>query len=307
MSQQGTGKVTVTGRMDAMEELRQPTLVRRDPEAHKGACGHLLVVGGSLGLSGAPRMAAMGAITAGSGLVSVVVPEPVREEVAAESPALMVQGLPSTALGTLAWSGLRPALRGLQGATAAVVGPGAGRHPGTEALLRYLVAEVPVPMVCDADALNAWARQAGPAPEAPRVFTPHPGESARLLGCTVPEVQGDREEAARALQRRLGGVVVLKGAGTLVTDGDVVLRSPTGNPGLAVGGSGDVLAGLIGGLMAQGLAALEAACAGVWIHGRAADSLRLSTGERAMEPTRLIDELTQTMADLESEAPPDVI
>ena len=92
-----------------------------------------------------------------------------------------------------------------------------------------------------------------------------------------------------------------------MTDGDVVLRNPTGNPGLAVGGSGDVLAGLIGGLMAQGLGALEAACAGVWIHGRAADSLRLSTGERAMEPARLIDELTQTIADLESAAPPDVI
>lgn len=284
--------------MDSMREISRPPLLPRPVDAHKGQFGHLLVIGGSVGLAGAPRLAASAAAVSGVGLVTLLVPTPVRAE-AASDPALMVLGAPATAAGTLSWAGLAAVRMAVAGRTAVVIGPGAGRHPGTDALLCQIVAEVPQPMVCDADALNAWAEASNPAPSAPRVFTPHPGEAARLLQTTSDEVQADRPAAALALRARLGGVVVLKGAETLVTEGDEVYRNPTGHPGLATGGSGDVLAGLIGSLLAQGLSPLEAACAGAWIHGRASDELRPSTGERGLTPGALIERLPLSFAALE--------
>ena len=286
------------GTMRCMREIPRPSFPPRPADAHKGQFGHLLVIGGSVGLSGAPRLAAQAGAAAGAGLVSLLVPAPVRAEVASD-PTLMVRGARATAVGTLSWAALAEVSRELVERTAVVLGPGAGRHPGTDALMCRVIAQASQPLVCDADALNAWADAPAPAPEAPRVFTPHPGEAAGLLGTTSAEVQTDRPAAALALHARLGGVVVLKGAGTLVTDGAEVQRNPTGNSGLATGGSGDVLAGIIGAFLAQGASPLDAACSAVWLHGCAADELRQGTGERGMSPGALLRQLPRTLASLE--------
>jgi NAD(P)H-hydrate epimerase len=277
-----------------------PRFAPRAREFHKGSGGHLLIIGGSLGLSGAPRLAAVAALRCGAGLVSLAVPESLRAECAQEDPGLMVYGLPATAAGALAWPAARWIEAAMQLRDVAVLGPGLSRDRRALAVARRLIASVDRPMVADADALFAVSERLGEhRPRPDRIFTPHPGEAARLLGCETSEVQSDRPEAARELQRRLGGVVVLKGAGTLVTDGTGLVENPTGNPGLAVGGSGDVLSGIIGALLAQGLEPLEAAAAGVWIHGRAADRLATEIVERAMHPAALLDALPATMAECE--------
>lgn len=270
-------------------ENRRPDLPRRAHDAHKGHHGHVLVIGGSVGLSGAPRLVALGAAAVGAGLVSIATPEPVRAEIAGSDPAFMVRGLRSTAVGTFGWSALRPLQQAIAVRDVWVLGPGCGRHPVTDALLRRLIECADRPGVCDADALNAWADVPdGAAVGGPRIFTPHPGEAARLLGCSTSEIQSDRESAVRRLHDQLGGVVVLKGAGTLITDGERTVVNGTGNPALSVGGSGDVLAGMIGGLLAQGLPSFEAAAAAAWLHGQAADRM-VSDGrpQRGITPVEI--------------------
>ncbi|HYC76303.1 MAG TPA: NAD(P)H-hydrate dehydratase [Planctomycetota bacterium] len=253
-------------------------------DAHKGDRGRALVVAGSVGMSGAARLAAAGVAAGGVGLVLAVAPEPVRPEIAAFDPALMTRGVRATLAGTFAACAVREVLRLVEdfGADACLVGPGLGEHPETTAFARRCVAEIPRPLVVDADALNALAAATdGPvarASAAPRIFTPHPGEAARLLGVPVAAVQGDREAAVRALQARLGGVVVLKGAGTLVCDGAALRRNDTGNAALAVGGTGDVLAGLVAAYLARGALPLDAACDAVRLHGAAADRLVRENG-----------------------------
>ncbi len=282
------------------EPLTVPSLPPRAPEAHKGDSGRVLVVGGSVGLSGAVRLAALAASRAGAGLVSVAVPEPLRVEVAVADPALMVRGFAATAAGTLAWPALRELASFAEGCRAIVLGPGLGRHPDTLALARRLVQRLPVSMVVDADALSALAEApAGDAAPAPRVFTPHPGEAARWLGIPTEAVQADREAAIRRLATRAQGVFVLKGRATLVLDGTRLGVNPTGNPGLAMGGSGDVLAGLLGGLLAQGMDAGSAARAGVWLHGAASDRLRATHGERAQTPLDLVSAVGALIASCE--------
>jgi NAD(P)H-hydrate epimerase len=271
------------------EKIQPPVLPRRHLDAHKGDSGRLLVVAGALGTSGAARLAARGALAAGAGLLTVAVPEPVRAEVAVGDAAFMTAGLRSTLSGALAWTAAREVLLRAANSHAVAIGPGLGTHEETVACVRRLVAEIPRPTVVDADALNALVHAPPPEVVAPRVWTPHPGEAARLLGVDPAGVMNDREAAARALWSRLRGVVVLKGAGTLVTDGEVLLQNTTGNPGLATGGSGDVLTGMIGAFLAGGMAPLAAACAAVYIHGQAADELSESAGERGLTMRALLD------------------
>src|SRR5262249_2274721 len=159
----------------------------------------------------------------------------------------------STIAGTLAWPAAREVLARAAGSDAMAIGPGLSTNDETVACVVRLVAELPMPAVVDAHALNALAIAGAPRARAPPVWPPHPGEAARLLSTDIESVQGDREGAARRLWSRLGGVVVLKGASTLVTDGTTLLVNPTGNPGLATGGSGDVLAGVLGAFLASGL------------------------------------------------------
>ena len=278
------------------DKIQAPVLPRRAIDAHKGDSGRLLLVAGAIGTSGAARLAARGALGAGVGLLTVAVPEPIRSEVAVEEPAFMTAGLRSTLAGTIAYPAAREILARAGLANALAIGPGLGTHEETVACVRRIVADVTVPIVVDADALNALA-QAGPLKISRlRVWTPHPGEAARLLNVDVATVVRDREGAARALSSRLGGTVVLKGAGTLVTDGHVLLHNPTGNAGLATGGSGDVLTGMIGALLASGLDPLEAACAAVYMHGQAADEVYANAGERGVSMRALLAALPAVVA-----------
>lgn len=246
----------------------------RDPESHKGTAGHVLLVAGSRGLAGAAVLAARGALRAGAGLVTVGLPASQATPTLAALPEAMTLPLPETGRGSLAAGAAAELLAHLPGKRAVAIGPGLSRDPETVGLVRDLLPRIPVPLVLDADALAALPGQPaallGENPGA--VITPHPGELARLLGLTTAEVQADRVEVARSCARTCGATVVLKGARTVVaTPAGTVYLNLTGNPGMAAGGMGDVLTGVIASLLAQGHDALTAAVLGVFLHGLAAD------------------------------------
>ncbi len=272
--------------------------------AHKGSFGHLLTVGGSVGFSGAACLMAMAGVRAGAGLVTAALPEGLNAVAEMKLTAAMTQPLPQTSEGALSLKAL-PVLLELAGRRSALaIGPGLGQAEETRALARGLLAKQTAPVVVDADGLNALAGNLTPkviaAGEA--VITPHPGEAARLLGCPVAEVQADRLAAVRRLAESSGTVAVLKGARTVVASPvGAAWINPTGNQLLASGGSGDVLTGLIGGLLAQGLTALEAALAGVYLHGLAADLAAADYGLRGLAAEELLDYLPPAFAALETD------
>ncbi len=257
-------------------------LLRPRPETgHKGQFGHLLILAGSRGKSGAATLAALGAIRAGAGLVTVACPEGVQPVLAAKLTEAMTEGLPETGAGTASLSGLERLLWLMDRKRAVAMGPGIGLHEETRELARRFMAEAPLSLVVDADALTAVGQDLAlvSASGHARVLTPHPGEMARLLGVTTPEVEADRAEAARTAARGSGAVVVLKGARTIVAapDGRISVNS-SGNPGMAAGGMGDVLTGLLGSLIAQGYGPWDAARLAVFVHGRAGDILAAEKG-----------------------------
>jgi NAD(P)H-hydrate epimerase len=247
-----------------------------DPLLHKGTAGRVLVVGGSPGLCGAPLLCALGAMRAGAGLVAVACPAGIESAVKAGRPEIMTAPLPETSPGA-GWSAdMAESVRTMAAAAdAAVLGPGLGRDNGAEGFAAGLFSPgpLPVPVVIDADALHVLAEIPDMAGRlGPRVvLTPHPGEMARLLGVSVAQVEADRTAAARTLARRTRAVVVLKGPGTVIVDGGdpsvPAILSPHAAPNLAVGGSGDVLAGVVARLLAAGQPPLLAACLAVYWHG----------------------------------------
>ena len=244
-------------------------LPKRPRSAHKGDHGHVLVVGGDQGMGGAARMAAEATARCGAGLVSIATRASHAGLQAAARPELMFHGIESAAE--------LPSL--LDRATVVAIGPGLGRADWGQALLETVLTS-DRPLVVDADALNLLAAQ--PVRRGNWILTPHPGEAARLLDTTTAQVQADRFQAVTELVKRFGGVGVLKGAGSLVASEDGALSvCNTGNPGMASGGMGDVLTGVIAGLLAQGMALDEAARAGVYIHGWAGD-LAAKEGERGL-------------------------
>jgi NAD(P)H-hydrate epimerase len=245
---------------------------------HKGDAGHLLVVGGALGMGGAVCLAGEAALRVGAGLVSVATRPEHASHLNTGCPELMVKGIESSLnLSTL-----------LKRATAVVAGPGLSLGSwGRELLSRVL--EIELPLVVDADGLNILSEQ--PTTSANWILTPHPGEAARLLGGSTHEVQKDRLGAVLRIQERYGGVCILKGAGTVVaTPSGGLWVCDRGNPGMASAGMGDVLAGVIGSLLAQGLDLEEAANCGTWLHSAAAD-LAATDGERGMIARDLFPEL----------------
>ncbi len=253
----------------------------RAADAYKGSYGHVLVVAGSLGKSGAAVMAGYAAMRTGAGLVTIATPEPVFALVAGAHPEYMTEPLPATSEGTPSMDAIRSGkfARVLKGMTVLAVGPGIGQHPETQEFLRSVVAETELPVVLDADGLNAFADHGDLLQQKKTKFlvvTPHPGEMARLLGSTIPEVQKDRVKTATEAAKRWNAHVVLKGFHTIVAgpDGRVFVNT-TGNPALAKGGSGDVLTGLLGGLIAQFGKEdfLRVVALGVYLHGLAADLL----------------------------------
>ncbi len=247
----------------------------RRPCSHKGDHGHLLVVGGDIGFAGAIRMAAEAALRAGAGMVRVLTHKQHLGPLLTARPELMVQELNEKSLA-----------EGLEWADVVVLGPGLGQNSWGKNAFKQ-VTESQKTALFDADALNLLAIT--PQKRQNRVLTPHPGEASRLLGCSVKEIESDRLLAARKLSERYGGVVVLKGAGSLISqDGGPLALADVGNAGMATGGMGDVLSGIIGGLLAQKLSLYTATCAGTVVHGAAADRLALSQGTRGMLATDLL-------------------
>jgi NAD(P)H-hydrate epimerase len=228
---------------------------RRD--ANKGQFGHVLVVAGSLGKAGAAGLAGRAALSAGAGLVTVACPSSIQATVAGFAPELMTEGLPETGEGSIAMAATTKIDPLLAGKDAVVLGPGLSRNPATEEFVRWLVAYCPLPLVLDADGLNAFEaryKELKPRGESPpfRVLTPHPGEAARLLGVSTKEIQANRLEIAKRISRETGSCVVLKGWRTIVAglSGETWINM-SGNPALAKGGSGDVLSGIIGAALAR--------------------------------------------------------
>lgn len=266
--------------------------------AHKGDVGHVLIWAGSAGKSGAAILAARAAGRSGAGLVTVVAPEEVTRIADTASLESMSLALPAEA------NSETIADRVLEAAgerTILAAGPGLGRLDAVGSAVRRVVAECPVPMVLDADALNAFAGdvKALRRRESPAVLTPHPGELGRLLGTTAAEVQGDRLAAARRAADATGCVVLLKGYRSLVAlPDDGTLVCPTGGPGLATGGTGDVLTGMIAGLMAQGLEPHHAAGVAVYLHGLAGDRLSETLGEAGVLAGDLIEILPEVQSNL---------
>ena len=253
---------------------------KRKRSSHKGVYGHLLVVGGGQGMGGAALMAAQSAARSGAGLTSLAtLPEHLTAALSRQ-PELMVQGIMNS----------HALIAMMEKATVLVAGPGLSDAAWSDMVMQQVL-NSHLPQVLDAGALAYLKLNL--ITHSKRVITPHPGEAAALLGWDIAEVQQDRFAAVRALQQRYGGVVVLKGAGTLTFDGDVIHLCSDGNPGMASGGMGDVLSGVIGALMAQGLKPVDAARLGVFAHAQAADLCAASQGERGLLATDLITKLPQ--------------
>jgi len=292
----------------AVEVLEAPAvgalLPPRASTAHKGTFGHVLVVAGSRGKLGAGLLAAEGAARGGAGLTTLAVPASLQPLVEARVPEVMTAGIGDGGSGIVAPPDEAELIALVRNRTVVVCGPGLGQGVGPRALVEALLRVADVPMVLDADALNVIAgTRLLAGRRAPVVLTPHPGEMARLVGGTTTDVQADRLGVARRFAAGEGVVVVLKGAGTVIAmpDGRCAI-SPTGNPGLASGGSGDVLAGLTGGLLAQGLAPFDAASFAVFAHGRAADAVAGRRGPVGLLARDLLAELPVTIAALQREA-----
>lgn len=249
-------------------------LPARDRTAHKGTFGHAGIIAGSVGKTGAAAMTAMGALRIGAGLVTVATPRSLNDVLEAKLLEAMTFPAPETEARTLSKEALAPLLSFAAGKTALAIGPGLGNHPDTFSLVRDLLVGLARPTVLDADGINAVAghREILGKVHVPLVVTPHPGEMARLLGLSTADVQKDRMGVASRLAREQKICVVLKGAGTIIAGPDGRLAvSSTGNPGMATAGTGDVLTGMITGLLAQGLSPWDAASAGVYLHGLAGD------------------------------------
>lgn len=276
-------------RMDA-GKVKQ-LLPMRDRYAHKGDFGKILLVAGSVGFTGAAALAARGALRTGAGLITVATPKTVWPIIAAKLDEPMVVPEPD-AEGKLCLAAREDLLERLAKSDACLIGPGLGRSEELTELILDLLKQAQCPVVLDADGINAVAAHKDRLREAacPLILTPHDGEFARLCPGTLP-VHDEQARAQRAMQlaKELGCVVLLKGHRTLITDGRTVYRNETGNPGMATGGSGDVLAGILVSFLGQGLAPLEAAAAAAWLHGAAGDAAALEWGEYGLTPSDIID------------------
>ncbi|TYP53303.1 NAD(P)H-hydrate dehydratase [Thermosediminibacter litoriperuensis] len=264
------------------------------PDAHKGDFGRVFIIAGSKGMTGAAVLAGLGAARCGAGLVTLGVPEGLNDILEVKVTEVMTLPLPQTPAGSLSIKALEPALEFARKCDAVAMGPGLSRHEETAEFVKKFVTESPVPVVIDADGLNALSEYPGmlKKAKAPVVITPHPGEMARLLSITAGEVQENRWDAVREACDRFGCTVVLKGARTLVASPDhPVSINPTGNPGMATGGSGDVLTGMIAALAARGLKCHEAAAAGVYLHGLAGDLAAREKGEIPLIAGDIIDHI----------------
>lgn len=264
----------------------------RKQDAHKGDFGKILLICGSRGYTGAAALAAMGALRSGAGLVYLGVPESIYTIEAVKLTEPVVFPLPERE-GKLSADAVEPVLDMIPKMNAVLIGPGLGQLEGTMAVLEAVLRSAECPVVIDADGINllAWHKDILRERAAPSILTPHMGEFQRLGG----NANTDRVQTAADMAKDLCSVIVLKGHRTVITDGTACYINPTGNPGMAVGGSGDVLAGVITSLLGQGLSAMEAAACGVWLHGAAGDICAAEIGQYGMLPTDMLDALPRLM------------
>lgn len=276
-------------------------LPKRPSDAHKGTFGTAVVIAGSVGLTGAAAMAAEAALRSGAGLSILGIPVSLQELMAAKLTEVMTRGLPETESRSFSAKTLKPALELCEKATAVVLGCGIGTHPETIEFVRGLIKSIRKPMIIDADGLNCLACDTSilEGNHGEIIITPHPGEMSRLLGTTTEEIQSNRLDAARKTASRFNCITVLKGARTLIAEpSGRVFINPTGNVGMATGGTGDVLAGTIGGLLAQGLSTLDAAVCGTFIHGKAGDIAALNIGMAGMIAGDVLRALPEALKEL---------
>lgn len=266
----------------------------RPREGHKGTFGHVLVVAGSVGKSGAAMLTSRAALRTGAGLTTLACPESVLRSGEDKPAEIMTLPLAETPDRTLAARALDPLLLASKNATVVAIGPGLSLHPETQSVIRELIARLSIPVIIDADGLNALADHLDPLkrPHGPLILTPHPGEMGRLTKLGSREVQRRRIDLAAEFAKTYQVVLALKGARTVVAspDGRATLN-PTGNSGMATAGTGDVLTGVIAALAAQGLTPAEAARLGVYLHGWAGDLIASERGERGMMAGDLIDRI----------------
>jgi len=278
------------------EDTVRGLIPARLPNGHKGTYGHLLILAGSVGKTGAAVLAARAAMRCGAGLVTVGVPESLNAVFEEKLTEAMTLPLPETDEKTLSPDGLELIVDALDGKTALVLGPGISTNTDTAKLMAGLLPKLKLPTLIDADGLNIMALndELGGSIKAPAVLTPHPGEMGRLIGMLARDVQADRPGAAVSLASEHGHTVVLKGARTLVALPDGTFHiNPTGNAGMATAGTGDVLSGVIGSLMAQGLGTVEAARLGVYLHGLAGDKASSIKGEAGLIAGDIIESLPE--------------
>lgn len=283
-------------------------LLKRRPDTHKGDYGHVLVIAGSVGMTGAAYLTAQAALLSGSGLVTLGIPKSLNTILARKLTEVMTKPLPETkrqSLNLKAFSEIKKFIVARKPNVLAI-GPGLSQNKETQALVRKIVSKVNLPMVIDADGLNMlaghlkilksvgrWTMDEG---RGTKIITPHPGEMARLLGTTVKKVQKDRKYIAKKAASEYNIIVVLKGHKTVVAapDGRVYVNT-TGNPGMASAGCGDVLTGMIASLVGQGIETFEAAKLGVYLHGLAGDIAVKKTGQASLRATDLLNNISKAI------------
>ena len=267
-------------------------LPERDPDGHKGTFGKILLICGSRGYTGAAALAAMGALRSGAGLVYLAVPESIYtiEAVKLTEPVILPMADENGMLSANAAETLLPLLLKMD---AILIGPGIGIGEGTRKILQAVLHEAKCPVVVDADGITLLAAHKDilRGRSCPVIVTPHDGEFIRMSGSLEP----DRITAAMSLARENDILVLLKGRGTLITDGTTCYRNPTGNPGMAVGGSGDLLAGILTAFLGQGIEPLEAASCAAWVHGAAGDLCAQELGQYAMLPSDMLTKLPRLL------------
>ena len=281
-----------------MEEIREvPMLPPRRRDAHKGDFGRVLVVAGSVGMTGAAILCCRAALRCGCGLVKLITPASLNHIFEIALPEVLTRTAPDTN-GILKYEALKIVLEEASHHQALALGPGLSNNASIRRLVRDILRKTDIPVVLDADGINAVAQQPQVLLDhrGPVVVTPHPGEMARLVSKTTEQVQNDRETVAVTFARAFGCVVALKGYQTVVTDGRGVYTNTTGNSGMATAASGDVLTGVIASLIAQGMTALDAAIAGVYLHGLAGDIAAEELTEYSLIASDILDSLPDAIA-----------
>ena len=278
-----------------------PLLKQRDANSHKGHYGHLLVIAGSVGKTGAAAMTSEAALKIGAGLVTLGIPASLNPILEVKLTEVMTEPLPETnshTIGSKAWPRIQELFDGKK---AVAIGPGISTHPETIALVHNIIRNSPIPLIIDADGINALAENPTILKQAtsPIVLTPHPGEMARLTQTSIKEVQENRVALAQKFAQENDISLVLKGSRTIIAEpnGNVYINT-TGNPGLASGGTGDVLTGMIGGLVAQGYSLSEATRLGVFLHGFIADRVSEEVGEVGLTATDILNRIPLTLKEV---------